>query len=71
MYSTTTESRPCACGGKIRSNATFTKRHHETTKHRTWRFQALCCEFIEIDIPLKVKIQMLKEMKTLVQYIKD
>lgn len=65
MYKTTRESSDCPCGGKVRAVPDLARRHEQTHKHRRWLFRNLCCEFLDITLPQDKKVEMLKEMKSL------
>jgi len=63
------DSRPCACGGKVQGIPDVVRRHGETQKHSKWRFQILCNEFLDLSLPLRRKIELLKEMKQIVPFL--
>ena len=69
MFKTTYESVDCPCGGR-HNNVPATKLiHYETKRHRNWRWRVLCEQFIELGLPLPTKVQMLREMKSLVPFV--
>ena len=42
------------------------KQHLSTKRHRRWRWNQLCFEFLDITLPLATKKALLREMKELV-----
>lgn len=70
MFRTTYESVDCPCGGRHNNVPATKKIHEETKRHRNWRWRVLCSAFIDPDLQRGEKIMMLKEMKTLVPYVK-
>lgn len=70
MYATTYDSVDCACGGRHNNVPATRKIHYETKRHRNWRWQMLCSEFINPDLHYRTKVEMLREMKSLVPFVK-
>jgi hypothetical protein len=65
-FMTNEESRACACGGRSCMTPFIRNQHLQTKRHRKWRWNALCFQFLDITLPLKVKKEILREMKELV-----
>lgn len=69
-FVSTYESVQCECGGRHNNVPVTRQIHYETKKHRNWRWRTLCCAFINPDLTRGEKVMMLKEMKTLVPFVK-
>ena len=69
MFHTSYESVDCECGGRHNNVPSTRQKHFETRKHRTWRWRVLCSAFIDPGLAFGEKVLMLKEMKSLVQFV--
>lgn len=65
-FRTNEESRTCVCGGRSCMTPFIRKQHLSTKRHRRWRWNQLCFEFLDITLPLATKKALLREMKELV-----
>ena len=64
-YLRQTDSRPCACGGKVAMTPSLKLTHEGTMKHREWLFRKLSWEFLELTRQDE-KVEKLKVMKSVV-----
>ena len=64
-YLRQTDSRPCACGGKVAMTPSLKLTHESTMKHREWLFRKLSWEFLELT-EQKERVEKLKVMKSVV-----
>ena len=63
MFQTTSESRPCVCGGKSCLIPSVRARHLETLKHRKWQWERLCEAMLAEGLTLADKVQLLRQSK--------
>jgi len=66
IYKTNRETFQCECGGRRSNIPDVIRRHGETYKHTTWRFQCLCQEMLTTE-DSKHKVSLLKEMRDLIR----
>lgn len=63
-YTTTRQSKPCGCGGKIQDVPDKKLDHLNSYKHKTWEFETLCVVFLNAN--RKDRIEILKQMRELI-----
>jgi hypothetical protein len=66
MFVPTSQSRRCDCGGKSCLIPSVRTKHLDTKKHKLWRWQTLCEAMLDLTLSRDAKIDILKELKTLV-----
>lgn len=65
-HTLTRTSVPCDCGGKRANIPDIVRRHNQTYKHSTWRFECLCNDLVEAQ-DHKNAVSILLKMRDLIR----